>query len=752
MVNNLRRGLVILAVCLVGCAHDVDWLIHTEYNVIDVNVDDKYFVIPGELGDNFYVGEQIEIFESTENNGKYTIAEITEVDLNTRLVVEEDIPGPTVDGLLRHGDADDILPDPTKVQIVFRTTGELSPRIWYYMVFNFTKAQPNSTAVMADEDRPRPELSLGNRGRNWELYVLFHPTVNGGSEAWTLQRPRLPSTLKVGRNPVDTATGYFNDGPVYDATGALINVAGAITDIAVACRLDNKVQHVFGQEPDLTDPIYYETAADIPASIGAELIAPIRVEAAELTGDLLQDLLVLYAGDDGTAGRLRVLAGDGAGGFTAYGADELITGTPLDWTVGTFNADGLTDVAVLVAGEETNEVQLFYRTEIPGETEEDDPTYEWALSASLPVGDEPVSINQGVLAGAAPDLVVADRGAAGDADLGADQDVARVFINDDAGLFTPGPTLRVTGEITGVALGELFGSKTDVAVSFFPHDESGARETNDSGTPLGAIAVFDNETDPVDFAAEAAVVTFVGDPRHLLVYDTASTSTSYDSVVVVDGVADGSVDETHQTMFILPTTREAGALAWESKLINYLTGALEPSRIELADFNGDGLANDFIICDSADDDFGNRISLFYSLGRFRPEGTSGQYYTYTRHNYSSADIYWTDNEPEPLGLQEWYISHTVGPNFVELNVDPQLFYDLTDRAPEQIAVDFMTGNSPIEYILNENQLGEVLDHLTAPIMIPIETDFENNNQLMDRIQGTEPDEAARLSTWLVDVS
>jgi len=477
------------------------------------------------------------------------------------------------------------------------------------------------------------------------------------------------------------------------------------------------------------------------------------VEAAELTGDALQDLLVLYAGDGGTSARLRVLAGDGDGGFTAYGADQLIEGTPVDWVVGTLDADGLPDVAVLVAGEETNDVQLFYRTEIAGETAEDDPTYEWNLSAALPVGDDPVAIAMGTLTGDLPDLVVADRGSEADAGLEEYEDLARVFINDDAGLFTPGQTLRVTGEITGVATGEMTASSHAVAVAYFPSDESGVRETNESDTELGAIAVFENESDPVDFSPDASVVSFVGDPRHLLVFDTASTSDSYESVVVVDGVADGSVDETHQTMYILPTTREAGALVWEEKLINYLTGALEPSRIELADFNADGLANDFIICDSADDEFGNRVSLFYSLGRYRPEGATDPYYTSARHNYSSADIYWTDDEPEPLGmLQEWYISHTVGANFIELNINPQLFYDLTDRETEQISVDFMTGTTPIEYLLNEDQLGEVLDNLTYPIMIPIETDFDNNEQLMPRVQGNQPDEAAELSTWLVDVS
>ena len=87
-----------------------------------------------------------------------------------------------------------------------------------------------------------------------------------------------------------------------------------------------------------------------------------------------------------------------------------------------------------------------------------------------------------------------------------------------------------------------------------------------------------------------------------------------------------------------------------------------------------------------------------------------------------------------------------------VRVRPQLFNDLTDRAPEQISVDFMTGTMPIEYRLNEDQLGEVLDYLLYPIMIPIEYDFENNEQLLPRVQGNQPDEAAELSTWLVDVS
>jgi hypothetical protein len=78
-------------------------------------------------------------------------------------------------------------------------------------------------------------------------------------------------------------------------------------------------------------------------------------------------------------------------------------------------------------------------------------------------------------------------------------------------------------------------------------------------------------------------------------------------------------------------------------------------------------------------------------------GASGTFYHETRHNYTSADIYWTDDQPESIVAQEWYLDHTVGPNFFELVVDPVLFYDLARLPPDSFIVDFMTGTSAIEF-------------------------------------------------------
>lgn len=742
---------------------DEDFPVST-HDIVALDQDAHYFELAGDVTTTFTGVTSIEVIGSSQNDGVYTLDEALVEAENTRLTVLEEIPDPTADGflqpagygLLMHGEADQLTPDPTKVRLRFVTEGNLSPSFWYYMVFNFTKAPATAGAVVPDEDRPIDDISSSDRARNWELYVVVHVDGGGGEQTLTLQRPRYPTVLPTGRGPVDVTSGYFNDGQTYQ-DGQLVDIAGNIVDLAVACELDNKVQLVLGVQPDPTerDPVYYLDAADIPAGSGTGLLAPIRLQAGEFTADQNTDLLILYAGNPDAStpvpGVLRVLAGDGAGGFSAYSTDAQLAGTPVDWVIDDFNGDGVADAAVLTTADTGNQVELFIREDV-AEEGADTPLYEFTAGTPLPVGDTPVAMAADDLQdGDGPDLVVADAGGEIDSDSGDGLGKLRLFVNDGTGTFTAGQVLSVEGQITGVNTGVLHGNKPDIVASYF-NITDGTRDEDDQGNPVGSVAAFLIEGDVTDIADTAPTITFAGDPRYLMVADTEGLQGSYPSVVVVDGQSGTGAGDTHQSMYILRTGRQQGELTWDTNLIEYLSGANEPSRLHLADFNSDGVPTDFVIADSADSEGGNRISLYYSLGRQRPDGATGTFYHETRSNYSNDDIYWTDDPPQPVTSQEWYLNHTVGPNYIELEVDPVLFYDLTLQEPSSFIVDFMTGTTGIQFDENPDQLGIIRERMTRSVVVPIEVNFSDYNQISPWANDEIDDPAANIIDWIVEVS
>jgi len=732
----------------------------TPQEITAVDTAAGYFEVAGDVTISFSNLTYIDVLGSSQNEGRYTLEDVAVEGENTRLFVAELIPdgsaGGTVQpadyGILRHGEADQLAPNPTSVRMRYVTVDNLSPSFWYYMVFNFTKAPANFNAAVPEDDRPLDEISGSDRAKNWELYIVAHIDGGGGEEVLTLQRSRFPTVLNTGLGPADVTSGFLNDGVTYQG-GELVYIEGNVVDLAVACELDNKVQLIEGVEPKSNErePVFYLDAVDIEASRGNNLIAPIRLVADELTGDQITDLLILYAGDGADiAGVLRVLAGDGTGGFSGYRPNTTLGGTPLDWITADFNEDGLLDVAVLTATDSGNQVELYLRQDIAEEGAEE-PLYDFVAGDILNVGDNPVGMAAGDLQeGSGPDLVVADTGGEIDTEGQDDIDKLRLFINDGAGAFTAGPVLPVEGQLTGVTTGVLHGSKPDIVVSYF-NVEEGARAEDEQGNALGSVAAYLIEGDVSEVAETVPTVSFAGDPRYLLVHNTSGMQGSYPSVVVVDGQTGTGPGDSHQTMYILRTGRDQGELTWDSELITYLSGANEPSRIHLADFNSDGAATDFAIVDSANNDGGSRVSLFYSLGRTRPTGSTGAFYDETRHNYSNADIYWTDDQPAPLVGQEWYLDHTVGPNFFEVVVDPVLFYDLARLPPDSFIVDFMTGTTAIEFDLNDLQLGIIRERLSEPVVVPIVVDHSEYEQISPKAQLPIDDPAADIIDWIVEV-
>jgi len=554
----------------------------------------------------------------------------------------------------------------------------------------------NFTAAPSTEAAVNPMdfISDENRGRNWELYVMLHRNDQGTDELWTFQRPRLPTVLSTALKPTDCAPADFN--------------GDSRTDIAVACSAGNSVQLIRSRQVDIYDPVFYDNAVEINTGT-----SPLRIFAGEFTGDANQDLLVIFKGAGAGGGFLRVLTGDGAGNFTA-GTDLPLPAVPVDALVDDFNADSKKDLALLTTGTAAAEKNIVILT--------GDGAGNFTIGNSYAAGDDPVAIAAGQLDTSNLDLVVADGG------VGATGGKARVYLGGGDGTFTVANVLAVSGRCTGVAVGLMYGSLDDIVVCYV------------DGTGAGQVGVFQNEA-ASPFQTPDVAVPVSGTPAYVLEMDT--TGNGNGNALVVNG-APGSGGT---NLFIRRGLRLPGAapldpkvFGWDPEPITYLTG-LEPSRIRVGDLDSDGKQDDLLIPNSANDpDNGNSINLFFGLGR---------------DNFTNADVFWTDDLPEPLTTKDWYISHTVGPNFFELTIDPGLFYDLAQRPPvvgNGFNVTFMTGTSGIDLVSNLNQQGQIKDVLLRPVNVPMEVGHYDDEQNTPLATNPVPIAAEDIDSWRVEVS
>jgi hypothetical protein len=583
------------------------------------------------------------------------------------------------------GDLTDVYP--TQVTTAFRVQGTISSDFWYYMIFNFSAA-PSTAAASA----PLDFVSDEDRGRNWELYVALHRDTQGNDQLYTLERPRVPTVLPTDLGPADAAAADFT--------------SDLRPDIIVACEAGDHVQLIRANQFDIYDPVYYNDPEFI-----SEGPAPIRVFTGLLAADSNQDAVVLFKGTDPDTGFLRVLTGDGLGGFTA--ADIALPAIPLDLLGVDVNADSRPDAVVLTGGATAAERRVrIYLNDGNGIL---------AAGTDYAAGDDPVALATGHLASANADLVVADRG---DGSAGA----VKVLEASGTGTYTAGPDLAVSGEVHGVSCGYIYGNQgvDDILVCY----------TDSLGK--GQVGVFQNEqANPYQTPAVSAELP--SPAAFVLTTDTGTDSQG--DAVLVNGTPGGGGSSLYIKRGLrepAPNPLDPRLFAWDTEDIIYLTG-LEPSRIRLCDLDSDGQIDDFLIPNSADGTNGNSVNLFFGLGN---------------NDYSSADIYWTDDPPELLTNQDWYISHTVGPNFFELTFDPGLLYSMAQIPPDLddgVNVTFMTGTTGIAIADNLDQLGQIRDFLSSPVNIPMEIGFFDDEQNSQRAQTEIAEDNADIDNWRVEV-
>ena len=539
---------------------------------------------------------------------------------------------------------------------------------------------------------PIDRISNEDRADRWEMYIAYNRNQNGEETLVTLQRPRVPTVLPTARGPVDTATGDFD--------------GNEIIDVAVACELDDIVQILRGTPITVIDPVFFLGAEDIETSAGE---SPIRIHADEMTGDTAVDLLIIYEG--GGSPFYRLLPGDPANQDFLAGTDQPLPALPVDAVFGDFNADTETDFAVITTGEGAGDNALRIFTGNGAGV--------FAEAESIAIADNPRTVALGQLDDGGLDLVVADGGTGSAGSV-------QVFLNNGDATFDNGPVLPVEGNLRSAAIGTMFGTRGDIVVVF------------DDPQGQGAVAVFQNEEAAPLAAPAEGLLLDNGNPTYVIVHEAGNDAAA--DAVFVDGTAEGG-----QTLYIQRGDREPGAtigdpptFEWNLETITYITG-VGPTRIELADLDGNGV-QDFVIPNSFDGAGGNSVSLAYGLGHY---------------NYTNADVFWTDDLPELLVNQEWYISHAIGPNFIELTIDPALFFDLARLPPDRergFNVTFMTATTAIDIERNPDQLGEVRDFLSAAINVPMQVDFYNDEQNLPLAnQNIAPLDSQDIENWLVEV-
>jgi hypothetical protein len=583
-------------------------------------------------------------------------------------------------------------PYPDQVRIAFRTRQTFSSDYWYYMVFNYSAAP-----IETDTLGPLDEISDENRCANWEMYIAYHKDPSSGEQLVTLQRPRVPTILGTGAMPVDTAAGMLTDDPVMD--------------LLVACKDGDVVQLIKGIKPDPNDPAYFEEAKAFDT--GPQ---PIRVNVEDYTADGTADASIIYAGRGANPAVLRVLSQSAPGVFTKL-ADVPITDTPISAIPYDLNGDASKDWVVLTQNSETKAMNVRVFGHNGGG--------EFITSDVYPVGATACQVICGQVNGTdtGMDILVAERGTQGG------NGRAVILNGDGKGGFTVGPAVEVDGNVNSIALGVFSDSSNvinDLLVGYVTADSQ------------GRVGLWKNDGHQV-FTPDSALVMPVI-PTYVTAMDTNDDRVS--DAMILDGDPSGNKGS---SLYIVRGKRELeeGSITltfkWDTTLIDYLTGT-SPTSLNALDLSGDGLS-DLMIPNSGSNTNGNSICVFHALGHT---------------NYTNADIYWTDDLPELLGSRDWLLSQSIGSNYMEIVIDPGVFYDLARLGLERgrgVNVTFMTATTGVWYEANQNHDGLVCDILDHPVNIPMDVghyDDDQNTQLADTHVYSDP--AADIDDWVVEVN
>ncbi len=192
------------------------------------------------------------------------------------------------------------------------------------------------------------------------------------------------SQVAVGTSPFGVAVGYFNN--------------DGFADLAVANFNDNTVSILLGDG--------HGTFTQAPGSPIAVGNVPRSVSVGDFNGDGIADLAVTDSNDN----EVRILLGNGLGGFTqAQWSPVAVGGRPYGVSVGDFNGDGIADLAVVNLVSDTVSILLNQVTQtstamvtgvsVPGSgtthnvtaTYAGDTNFDGSTSSAIPLTTSPVT-------------------------------------------------------------------------------------------------------------------------------------------------------------------------------------------------------------------------------------------------------------------------------------------------------------------------------------------------------------------------
>jgi hypothetical protein len=171
--------------------------------------------------------------------------------------------------------------------------------------------------------------------------VSFVDTTNGNlvlgtaalGPATFAQNAVTAPAIPVGKNPIAIAIGDFN--------------GDGISDLAVVNSVDNNVSILLGNTSN-----DFTSAVGSPVAVGKN---PAAVAVGDFNSDGIADLAVV----NGQPNNVSVLLGDGSGGFAgAAGSPVAVGRNPAAVAVGDFNQDGIADLAVANTGDNTVTILL----------------------------------------------------------------------------------------------------------------------------------------------------------------------------------------------------------------------------------------------------------------------------------------------------------------------------------------------------------------------------------------------------------
>ncbi len=429
---------------------------------------------------------------------------------------------------------------------------------------------------------------------------------------------------------------------------------------------------------------------------------PVALALLDLTEADEPELAVSNGADSEEGNSISLLSNDGTGVFSLISTVEL-PAQPYGLAVGDFTGDGTDDLAVALFtdSEEGNRVAVFPVAE--GELGEPvytevgvNPTFIAVTSLNDDDVDDLVVLNSFNGEGGNSLMLLA---AAGD------------------GSFTVEQTFETDPVPSGLAVARLNADEDD--------DYAFTSAFNDD--PGNTLTVILSDGEGGFHAQERMAVGHT--PRDVIAGDLNEDGRL--DLIVVE-----SADDTEGNRIRRLLQNEFGG--WGNALA-YEVGK-EPYAGVLLDLNSDDHL-DCAVVNSANDILGNSIALFTGDGTGDFQGTV---------------TFWTDEEPDPITTQVWYLGSSITRNRFSILLDPRTFYNLNGVQPDNFIVDFMTFDTGIDWMTNPEDYGREYDWLHIPLVVCEDVGFEANED-QDQLEGdiedapNPPPAAANIVDWYAEV-